>query len=133
MREPSACHEFFPLGGVIGLPFFCRPTKKSPWRLAARDAVDPKVTAISPPLRLPARPAQHVKRPGPGSGSIFFDEEPGKRKHPPAVIGPQPCFGVRLGGMSGGRVTQRCLESSHTEIVGPGKFGSAKVPMATAT
>ena len=63
----------------------------------------------------------------------FFDEEPGKRKHPPAVIGPQPCFFVRLGGMSGGRVTQRCLESSHTEIVGPGKFGSAKVPMATAT
>ena len=86
-----------------------------------------------------APPRQATCAPGPTHQAArtwireyFFDEEPGKRKHP-AVIGPQPCFGMRLGAVSGGRVTQGCLESSHTEIVGPGKLGSAKVPMATAT
>ena len=86
-------------------------------------------TATSPPRQATCTPGQHVKRPAPD----FFDQEPGKRKHPRQVIGPQPCFGMRLGAVSGGRVTQGCLESSHTEIVGPGKFGSAKVPMAMAT
>ena len=47
--------------------------------------------------------------------------------------GPQPCFAMRLGGVSGARVTQGCRDSSQTEIVGAGKLGSTKVPMATAT
>src|SRR4029079_648991 len=45
----------------------------------------------------------------------------------------QACFGARLGGISGGKDTQVWRASSHTAIVGGGKFGSAKVPMATAT
>src|SRR5262249_27369047 len=44
-----------------------------------------------------------------------------------------PCFATRLGGMSGGHETQGWRDSSHTAIVGAGKFGSAKLPMATAT
>jgi hypothetical protein len=45
----------------------------------------------------------------------------------------QPCFATRLGGVSGGRETQGWRDSSHTAMVGAGKLGSAKLPMATAT
>jgi hypothetical protein len=45
----------------------------------------------------------------------------------------QPCFATRLGGVSGGKETQGWRDSSHTAMVGAGKFGSAKLPMATAT
>src|SRR5215471_10361606 len=45
----------------------------------------------------------------------------------------QPCFARRLGGVSGGKETQGWRDSSHTAMVGAGKFGSAKLPMATAT
>src|SRR6516165_5745141 len=44
-----------------------------------------------------------------------------------------PCFAMRLGGVSGGKETQGWRDSSHTPIVGAGKFESAKLPMATAT
>ena len=44
-----------------------------------------------------------------------------------------PCFAARLGGVSGGKQTQGWRDSSQTAIVGAGKFGSAKLPMATAT
>jgi len=44
-----------------------------------------------------------------------------------------PCFATRLGGVSGGKETQGWRDSSHTAMVGAGKFGSAKLPMATAT
>src|SRR5215469_12642014 len=44
-----------------------------------------------------------------------------------------PCFAMRLGGVSGGKDTQGWRDSSHTTMVGAGKFGSAKLPMATAT
>ena len=44
-----------------------------------------------------------------------------------------PCFTARLGGVSGGKETQGWRDSSHTAMVGAGKFGSAKLPMATAT
>ena len=39
----------------------------------------------------------------------------------------------RLGGVSGGKDTQGWRVSSHTAMVGGGKFGSAKLPMATVT
>ena len=45
----------------------------------------------------------------------------------------QPCLVVRLGGVSGGNATQGWRDSSHTAMVGAGKFGSAKLPTATAT
>jgi hypothetical protein len=41
------------------------------------------------------------------------------------------CFATRLGGVSG--ETQGWRDSSHTAMVGGGKFGSAKAPIATAT
>src|SRR5215831_14190875 len=44
-----------------------------------------------------------------------------------------PCFAMRFGGVSGGKETQGWRDSSHTAMVGAGKFGSAKLPMATAT
>jgi hypothetical protein len=44
-----------------------------------------------------------------------------------------PCFATRLSGVSGGRETQGWRDSSLTLMVGAGKFGSAKLPMATAT
>jgi hypothetical protein len=44
-----------------------------------------------------------------------------------------PCLATRLGGVSGGREIQGWRDSSHTAMVGAGKFGSAKLPMATAT
>jgi hypothetical protein len=44
-----------------------------------------------------------------------------------------PCFATRLGGVSGGKESQAWHDSSHTAMVGAGKFGSAKLPMATAT
>src|SRR6516165_7241783 len=44
-----------------------------------------------------------------------------------------PCFAMRFGGVSGDRESQGWRDSSHTPIVGAGKFGSAKLPMATAT
>jgi hypothetical protein len=43
-----------------------------------------------------------------------------------------PCFTTRLGGVSGGKETQGWRDSSHTAMVGAGKSGSAKLPMATA-
>ena len=43
----------------------------------------------------------------------------------------QPCFATRLGGVSGGKVTQEWPVSSHTAIFGAGKLGSAKLPIAT--
>jgi hypothetical protein len=60
------------------------------------------------------------------------DERPWHSLRNP-VQPPQPCFCMRFAGMSGGRATHECRDSSHTEIVGSAKFGSAKVPMATAT
>jgi FtsP/CotA-like multicopper oxidase with cupredoxin domain len=42
-----------------------------------------------------------------------------------------PCFAARLGGVSGGKESQGWRDSSHTAMVGAGKFGSAKLPMAT--
>jgi hypothetical protein len=42
-----------------------------------------------------------------------------------------PCFGIRLGGVSGGKESQGWRDSSHTAMVGAGKSGSAKLPMAT--
>jgi hypothetical protein len=44
-----------------------------------------------------------------------------------------PCLARRLGGVLGGKETQGWRDSSHTPMVGAGKFGSAKLPMATAT
>jgi hypothetical protein len=44
-----------------------------------------------------------------------------------------PCFAARLGGVSGGKETHGWRDSSHTAMVGAGKFESAKLPMATAT
>jgi hypothetical protein len=44
-----------------------------------------------------------------------------------------PCFATRLAGVSGGKETQGWRDSSHTAMVGAGKFWSAKLPMATAT
>ena len=44
-----------------------------------------------------------------------------------------PCFAMRLGGVSGGKEIQGWRDSSHTPIVGAGKLGSAKLPIATAT
>jgi hypothetical protein len=44
-----------------------------------------------------------------------------------------PCLVTRLGGVSGGKETQGWRDSSHTAMVGAGKFGSAKLPIATAT
>jgi hypothetical protein len=44
-----------------------------------------------------------------------------------------PCFAKRLGGVSAGNETQGWRDSSHTAMVGAGKFESAKLPMATAT
>jgi hypothetical protein len=41
-----------------------------------------------------------------------------------------PCFATRLAGVSGGKDTQAWRDSSHTAMVGAGKFGSAKLPMA---
>src|SRR5712691_7319121 len=43
------------------------------------------------------------------------------------------CFATRLGGVPGGKETQGWRDSSHTAMVGAGKFWSAKLPMATAT
>jgi hypothetical protein len=45
----------------------------------------------------------------------------------------QPCFATRFAGVSGGNATQGWRDSSHTAMVGAGNFGSAKLPMATAT
>ena len=42
-----------------------------------------------------------------------------------------PCFAMRLGGVSDGRDTQGWRDCSHTAMFGAGKFGSAKLPMAT--
>src|SRR5262249_4487979 len=49
------------------------------------------------------------------------------------VVAYHPCFATRLGGVSGGKETQGWRDSSHTAMAGAGKFGSAKLPMATAT
>jgi hypothetical protein len=38
----------------------------------------------------------------------------------------------RLGGVSGGKETQAWRDLSNTAMVGGGKLGSAKLPMATA-
>ena len=43
-----------------------------------------------------------------------------------------PCFAMRVGGVSGGNETQGWRDSSHTAMVGAGKLGSPKLPMATA-
>jgi hypothetical protein len=47
--------------------------------------------------------------------------------------GYQPCFATRLGGVSGGKEIQGWRDCSHTAMVGAGKFGSAKLPMAIMT
>jgi hypothetical protein len=44
-----------------------------------------------------------------------------------------PCFAERFGGVSAGKETQGWRDSSHTAMVGAGKFGSAKLPMAIVT
>jgi predicted heme/steroid binding protein len=44
-----------------------------------------------------------------------------------------PCFVARWGGVSDGKDTQGWRDSSHTAMVGAGKDGSAKLPMATVT
>jgi hypothetical protein len=41
-----------------------------------------------------------------------------------------PCFAARFDGVSGGKETQGWRDSSHTAMVGGGKLGSAKLPMA---
>jgi hypothetical protein len=56
-----------------------------------------------------------------------------KREHCLRLVFCHPCFAMRLGGVSDGKETQGWRDSSHTPIVGAGKFGSAKLPMATAT
>src|ERR1700730_12647834 len=43
------------------------------------------------------------------------------------------CFATRLRGVSAGKETQGCRDAAHTAMVGAGKFGSAKLPIATAT
>lgn len=69
---------------------------------------------------------------GKPSSSIYFQVSPhGGIRPPPAVY--HPCFATRLGGVSAGSEIQGWRDSSHTAMVGAGKFGSAKVPMATAT
>src|SRR5438874_1052993 len=45
----------------------------------------------------------------------------------------QPCLAMRLGGVPGGNEIQGWRDSSHTAMVGAGKFGSAKLPIATTT
>src|SRR6185437_11340220 len=47
--------------------------------------------------------------------------------------GHYPCFAARFGGVSGGNETHGWRVSSHTTMVAAGKFGSAKLPMATVT
>jgi hypothetical protein len=42
-----------------------------------------------------------------------------------------PCFARRFGGVSGGKETQGWRDASHTAMVGAGKSGSAKLPIAT--
>ncbi len=44
-----------------------------------------------------------------------------------------PCFLRRVCGVPGGNDTQGWRDSSHTAMAGGGKFGSARLPMATAT
>src|SRR6516164_1359808 len=56
-----------------------------------------------------------------------------RRRGAGRLVDSQPCFATRLGGVSGGKETQGWRDSSHTAMVGAGKFGSAKLPMATAT
>jgi hypothetical protein len=53
---------------------------------------------------------------------------------PPSVVRGRrhPCFAMRLVACSDGKGTQGWRHSSHTEMVGGGKLGSAKVPIATA-
>jgi hypothetical protein len=46
--------------------------------------------------------------------------------------GYQPCFAMRLGGVSGGKETQGWRDCSHTAMVGAGKFGSAKLPIGNS-
>jgi hypothetical protein len=46
------------------------------------------------------------------------------------IAGYHPCFAARFGGVSGGKDTHGCRVSSHTEMVGAGKFRSARLPMA---
>jgi hypothetical protein len=52
---------------------------------------------------------------------------------PAAAFFYHPCLATRLGGVSGGKEIQGWRDSSQTATVGAGKFGSAKLPMATAT
>jgi hypothetical protein len=55
----------------------------------------------------------------------------GQRSRRPAIG--HPCFAECFGGMSGGKLTHGWRDSSHTARVGPGKLGSAKLPIATLT
>ena len=55
----------------------------------------------------------------------------GQRSRRPAIC--HPCFAECFGGMSGGKLTHGWRDSSHTARVGPGKLGSAKLPIATLT
>jgi len=51
----------------------------------------------------------------------------------PICKGGHPCFAERFGGVSNGKASQGCRDSSQTAMVGAGKPGSAKLPMATLT
>ena len=57
----------------------------------------------------------------------------GAGRVPQRCFGNQPCFAACLGGTPSGNATHAWRCSSQTAIVGAGKPGSAKVPMATAT
>ena len=65
-------------------------------------------------------------------GLSAFDPKWTRERHLAERLFYHPCLAARLGGVSGGKETQGWRDSSHTAMVGAGKFGSAKLPMATA-
>jgi hypothetical protein len=71
-----------------------------------------------------------------GGNSPFSGESPLERFFRRFGLGSEvachACFAARLGGVSGGKENQGWRDSSHTAMVGAGKFGSAKLPIATA-
>jgi hypothetical protein len=68
---------------------------------------------------------------GAGSDGAVWSCSHCARRRSPIVF--SHLLATRLGGVSGGKETHRWRDSSHTAMVGAGKFGSAKLLMATAT